>query len=356
MKTYKKICYSRRSFLKLTGLSPLLLGGTGSRAETQRNKQNIIFTDLPSLEIPIQEIYPSVFAGEIYISGGFIPSSTPTFYGLAPTDSTHIFSPKTHTWRSGPALPKATHHLGMAANSKYLYGIGGFHGQKSNAWQAKSTVYKLSKNDNAWTSAPSLPIPIAEGIYSNSSKGIHVIGGKTPNSHQRNIDSNNHYILTNNTDWEAAAPATINRNSASGTTMGNRIYVIGGRQAGNTTKRARNLTYGEVYDPSLNKWEKIRPLPQALAGLSAAPLNGKIIVTGGEAFGPNGYWKTGTAFNAVWVYNPISDQWNKESDLPTARHGHGAVTIEDTIYIMGGAAKVGPQETLASFIKLNWKP
>ncbi|MFA0790016.1 Kelch repeat-containing protein [Microbulbifer echini] len=347
--------FSRRNFLKLTGLAPLVIGGTSGKAETIWERPQLYFSRLPDLAIPIQEIYPTAFAGEIFVSGGLTPSSTPIFYDLSPSKRCYIFSPKILTWRKGPSLPEARHHLGMAANSNYLYGIGGFHGKKDDAWQAMATVYRLTRNGNEWDSAPQLPTPIAESIYTNISETIHVVGGKSPNNHSRNIDTKNHYVLIGNTDWETAAPATIRRNSAAGTVVNNRIYVIGGRQTSNGNTKARNLAYAEAYDPNLDQWEKIRPLPQALAGLTAAPLNGKIVVTGGEAFGPNGNWKTGTAFSTVWAYDPISDQWSKESPLSEARHGHGAVTIDNSLYIIGGAAKVGPQKTLASTIKLSWK-
>ncbi|BBM01638.1 hypothetical protein GL2_17120 [Microbulbifer sp. GL-2] len=242
----------------------------------------------------------------------------------------------------------------MAANSHYLYGLGGFHGEKGNAWQARATVYRLSRNVSEWKPAPPLPTPVAESIYASISDDIHVIGGKSPNNHSKNIDTKKHYILIGNNDWETAAPATINRNSAAGTVLNDRIYVIGGRQIGNNTRKARNLSFAEVYDPSLDKWEKIRPMPQALAGLTATPLNGKIIVTGGEAFGPNGNWRTGSVSSAIWSYNPISDLWRREAKLIKTRHGHGAVTIGDILYIIGGAAKVGPQDTLSSMIQLSW--
>jgi len=242
----------------------------------------------------------------------------------------------------------------MAANSNYLYGLGGFHGVKGNAWQAKATVYRLSRNENEWMPAPPLPSPIAESIYASISDNIHVIGGKSPNSHSKNIDTNKHFVFCGNTDWETAAPASISRNSAAGTVANNRVYVIGGRQIGNNTRKARNLSFAEVYDPSLDKWEKIRPMPQALAGLTATPLNGKIIVTGGEAFGPNGNWRTGSVSSVVWSYNPINDLWKREAKLAEARHGHGAVAIGEVLYIIGGAAKVGPQDTLSSMIQLNW--
>ncbi|MCO1335773.1 hypothetical protein MO867_15660 [Microbulbifer sp. OS29] len=344
---------NRRNFLKLTGMTPFILGGATIQAQQENSKLSI--TDLPKLRTPIQEIYPADFDGEIYVSGGFVTSTSPIFYGLSPSKNTRIFSPQYNVWKNGPELPEARHHLGMASNSKYLYGLGGFYGEKGNAWQVQDTVYQLSRDSRQWVSAPKLPQPMAESVYATIQENIHLLGGKSPNTPSSNTDTDRHFLLINNRHWESAAPASIKRNSAAGTAIDNRIYVIGGRQSNRSGYKARNLSFAEAYDPSLDKWEPIRPLPQALAGLTAAPLNGSIIVTGGEKFGPLGNWKTGTAFSTIWIYNPISDQWSTGGHMREARHGHGAVSIGSNLYIIGGAGKVGPQNTLASVVKLHWE-
>ncbi|WP_444946018.1 Kelch repeat-containing protein [Microbulbifer sp. VTAC004] len=341
--------------MKFTGFSPLVFAGISVNNSLAIEKSIPFLSQMPGLKTPIQEIYPAVFNNEIYVAGGFIPSTTPAFFGLSPSEENYIFSPKLQKWRTGPSLPAPRHHLGMASNSKYLYAIGGFTGKKGNAWQPQKTVWRLSEAKEQWSSAPSLPVPIAESVHVSLLEKIHVIGGKSPNSESKNRDSKKHYLLVDNKHWETAAPPSINRNSAAGAGLNNRIYVVGGRQVGDSTKKAKNLSYFEVYDSNLDKWEKIRPLPQALAGLTATPLNGKIVVTGGEAFGPNGNWKTGTVSSAIWIYDPLSDQWGKEAKLNETRHGHGAATIGNNLYIIGGAAKVGPQDTLGSMVKLSWR-
>ncbi|WP_413397385.1 Kelch repeat-containing protein [Microbulbifer sp. 2304DJ12-6] len=301
-----------------------------------------------ALPNPIQEIYPAVFSGEIYVAGGFVPSEQPTFYGLAPSNRVFIYNPKKLIWRNGIELPQARHHLGMASNSQHLYGIGGFNGTKGNVWQIRDTVYKISPNGKDWLPGPSLPIPLAESVYASNGENIHVIGGKTlDKDSKRNIDTPSHFLLVDNTHWEKAAPATIARNSAASVTLANKVFVIGGRRAG---KKAKNIQFSEVYDPKDDKWESIRPLPVALAGLTAVTLNGKIVVAGGEAFGSNGNWKTGKAFNQIWLYDSIKDSWKEVMSMPQPRHGHGAVSMNNTMYIMGGASKVGPQDTLSSLL------
>ncbi|WDD97502.1 Kelch repeat-containing protein [Thalassomonas actiniarum] len=317
---------------------------SGAFAKSQR----FSWSQGDALNTPVQEIYPSVFNGEIYVAGGFVPSNSPVFFGLAPSNQVYIYAPDKNSWRYGTKLPAARHHLGMASNSQYLYGIGGFYGSKGNAWQAKDNVYKLAANGKAWQSGPSLPIPLAESVYAAHAEHIHVIGGKTFDKlARRNIDTNSHFVLVDNQHWQKAAPATMARNSAACAVLDNKIFVIGGRKAG---IKAQNIQFAEMYDTKGDKWEAIKPLPAALAGLTAVALNGKIVVAGGEAFGPNGNWRTGKAFSQIWSYDPVKDSWTQELNMPQPRHGHGAVTLNDKMYIIGGAAKVGPQETLSSLL------
>jgi len=339
---------SRRELLKLIGVSTIYGSGSlNSQALFADNKSN--FWSLgPNLETPIQEIYPTVFRGEIYVSGGFVPSNNAIFFGLAPTNRVFIYSPQNRSWRRGAELPEVRHHLGMVSNSQYIYGIGGFYGDTGNAWQAKDTVYRATSGNQPWQPGPSLPFPMAESVYAPHKENIHVIGGKTlDKTKKQNIDTDNHFVLVNNENWEKAAPATVVRNSAASAVLDGKVYVVGGRQSG---RLARNLQYAEVYDEKNDRWQSIRPLPKALAGITAVSLNGKIVVTGGEAFGPNGNWRTGKALDNIWSYDPATDLWTEKARMPQPRHGHGAVIIDNKIYLVGGASKVGPQKTLSSLL------
>lgn len=341
--------YSRRTFIKLLGGTTAYLGLTGHNAFASR--PTLQYSSAPPLQTPIQEIYPTVFENEIYVTGGFVPSNKPAFFGLAPTNKVYIFSPHTQTWRLGKDLPEARHHLGLLSNSKYLYGIGGFKGEKGNAWQTQDTVLRKESGDAPWQIGPSLPAPVAECIYASCSEDLHVIGGVTKDKlTNKGSYSDKHYVLVDNDHWETAAPPNIVRSSAAGTTLNNMIYTFGGRQAG---KQAKNLTFAEVYDKTTDNWQSIAPLPYAVAGLTAASIGNKILVTGGEAFGANSNWKTGKAHKDVWLYDPSSDKWERGPELPKARHGHGAVSYKGGVYLIGGAHKVGPQDTTSSIVLVH---
>ncbi|WP_299005743.1 kelch repeat-containing protein [uncultured Shewanella sp.] len=339
---------TRRQFIQSVGATSILGIDSFSISQVLAMPLNYVWRTGAELATPIQEIYPAVFDGEIFVGGGFVPKTDSIFYGLSPTTNIYIYNPHTQTWRLGPVLPEARHHLGMVSNNRFLYGMGGFYGVKGNAWQIKDTVLRLTKKSHEWEDGPSLPMPMAESIYASIKDNIHVVGGKTLDQNaKKSVDLARHFVLVDNNKWEEAAPASVSRSSATSAVLNDNLYVIGGRQYG---KLSRNLGYAEVYDEKIDKWKSISPLPVPLAGLAATVLNGKIFVTGGEAFGSNGHWKTGRVFQQVWVYDPDRDLWERERDMPEARHGHGSVTINDSIYVIGGGSKVGPQGTRASLL------
>lgn len=335
---------AKRRLLKFLGAGSLISYSALKSGNLSAFGKSNHWKKAPSLKRAIQEIYPAIFNNELYVGGGFTTSRNPLFYNLGLSNELNIFSFKQQAWRRGPQLPVYRHHLGFATTNKFLYAIGGFYGEKGDIWQTQKTVHRL--NLDTWESGPELPIPLGESVFVTHDNRIHVIGGRSLSSvTQKNVDTDSHYVLIDDKKWEKAAPPSISRNSAAGARIGNRIYVVAGRQY---KDGLNNLSYAEAYDVSRDKWEPIAPLPKALAGLSAIEHNGKLIVTGGEAFPKNGAWKAGTAFNNIWSYDPVSGRWIELAPMPSSRHGHGSVLFESRIYIVGGAMNVGPRDTLAS--------
>jgi N-acetylneuraminic acid mutarotase len=68
----------------------------------------------------------------------------------------------------------------------------------------------------------------------------------------------------------------------------------------------------EVYDPSTNTWNTTAAvnMPTARDGSAATTLNGTIYVIGGYRSGP---------LSTVEVYDPSSNSWSTGANMPTAR-------------------------------------
>jgi N-acetylneuraminic acid mutarotase len=136
----------------------------------------------------------------------------------------------------------------------------------------------------------------------------------------------------------AGPEAPTARNSAAGAVLGDMLYVVGGRRVA-----GGNRAEAEVFDPATGSWEERSPLPEAQGGIAAAALGGRLYVFGGEFFGPDG----SGVHERSWVYDPATDSWQEIAPMPVPRHGLGAVTVGDAIYVVAGAAEAGGAATSA---------
>ena len=132
------------------------------------------------------------------------------------------------------------------------------------------------------------------------------------------------------------------RNSAAGVAIRGVIYMFGGRKV-----NGRNLNISEAYDPLADRWQLMRPMPVAQAGLAAAALGSTIFVFGGEYF-ENG----GGVYSRVWAYDTREDRWHDAGTMPTPKHGLGAVAMNNAIYVMGGATSPGGTGTSSGLERL----
>ena len=82
------------------------------------------------------------------------------------------------------------------------------------------------------------------------------------------------------------------------------------------------------------------PLPPTRSGISAAVLEGRIYVFGGEG--------RGGTFDETEAYDPVTDSWERLTPMPTARHGLGAAAIDRTIYVVAGGLSPGSSDSPAA--------
>ena len=109
------------------------------------------------------------------------------------------------------------------------------------------------------------------------------------------------------------------------------LYVIGGRGGPDTNKLDR-------YDPIEDEWQVLTPMPTARSGLAVAVFDGKLVVMGGEVDFANPPTRV---FPQVEMYDPATDSWTSLDPMPIPRHGIGAATVDGLIYVPGGALIAG---------------
>jgi N-acetylneuraminic acid mutarotase len=176
---------------------------------------------------------------------------------------------------------------------------------------------------------------------------IYVFGGETDHQSTKLAE-----VLTSADEpipkWEPIANLP-NKLTAPGTASFNgKIYLIGGSTGGNVTGKVH------VYDPVPDHWSsKATPMPTPRWFLRVTQLGGWLYAIGGAN-------KHGQSLDTVERYNPETDIWEDVAPMGTPRGGPGVVTVNDQIYVVGGAGGVfGPDHiplTSSEVFAEAWQP
>lgn len=293
------------------------------------------------LLIPVQEIYPAVFQGEIYVAGG-LSSELPKQQGQM-TAQVQIYDPKTNTWRYGPALPEGRHHGQLVAVNDQLFLFGGFIQANGGHWSASTDVLQLDPKLQRWLKVASLPAPLSETVSWVLDHKVHLISGRSPATKANaqwhdQVDVAIHWIFDPKSLKTEVAPALPEaKNSAAGVVLNEVGYLVGGRQV-----KGGNKADVYSFNPKNQQWAAQKAMPEAQAGLAAAVLNQQLWIFGGEFFEQGG-----GVFSKVWSYSAADNNWQPQGEMPVPRHGLGAVALDDAIYVIGGATAVGLKQTSA---------
>jgi N-acetylneuraminic acid mutarotase len=296
---------------------------------------------LADMLLPVQEIYPAVFKGEIYVAGG-LSSELPKQQGQM-TALVQIYNPTTNTWRYGPALPEGRHHGQLVAVDDQLFLFGGFIQANGGDWSASADVLQLNLKQQGWLKVATLPAPLSETVSFVLSDKVHLVSGRSPATEANaqwhdQTDVAVHWIFdpkSLKTDMGPVLPEA--KNSAAAVVWNDMAYLMGGRQV-----KAGNKAGVHRFNPKNQQWALEKAMPQAQAGLAAAVLHQQLWVFGGEFFEQGG-----GVFTKVWAYSAAENNWQQHGEMPLPRHGLGAVVLDDAIYVIGGATAAGLKQTSA---------
>src|SRR5258707_1859342 len=108
-----------------------------------------------------------------------------------------------------------------------------------------------------------------------------------------------------------------------------KVYAFGGR-SGTGSDPVTSSVY--EYNPSTNTWAAKTNMPTARMGAIAITLNGLIYVIGG---------RSNQELQTVEVYDPANDTWTTRERMPTPRSWPTAFILNNKIYVAGGIGNAG---------------
>lgn len=305
----------------------------------------------PPLPFAVQEIYPAEHAGRIHIAGGLLSDGT----RVTGVSDRHIAYASGGVTTELAPLPARRHHPYAVSHKGKLCLLGGFGSDPDRVTWIMSTdtlVFASTGDTEAngksypgrWSALAPAPEPHAEVVATSLGDRIHIVGGRRPKgaanaAYGDHEDVDRHLVFdpTANT-WSKAAPALSARNSAAGAVINGLWHVVGGRSVANGPTDAH-----EVYDAKEDRWRNAAPMPKGsgAGGNAAAVLRDTLYVFGGEYFTGG----QGGVHAEVWAYDPKTDAWTEVGKMPTPRHGLGAVTLNQSIWLVGGAKRSSGTET-----------
>jgi N-acetylneuraminic acid mutarotase len=289
----------------------------------------------------VQEIYPALHEGRIWVAGGLSPD-VEGGGGIGLSDRVVVYDPDTDAWTDGPSLPEPRHHPYLVSTEEGLFAFGGFVAAEGGIWSGSADILRLDEAAGRWERVAELLHPQSETVAAVLGGVVYLATGRTP-AGDANAEWDDQADLARvqrfdpaTLEVSAGPEAPTARNSAAGAVLDGKLYVVGGRRVG-----GGNRAEAEVFDPATGRWEGLAPMPEAQGGIAAAALDGRLYVFGGEFFGPDG----SGVHERSWVYDPAADTWEEIAPMPVPRHGLGAVPVRDAVYVVAGAAEAGGAAT-----------
>lgn len=287
----------------------------------QNNSTGRWFARRP-LPTPRQEMPLTLYDGRIFVTGGFNSNGVGTSF-------VEVFTPLVNTWTEFFDVPVALHHLGLVTLNSRLYVVGGYH---ESGFISQGRLFEYDFRRGNWEAKRTMLTPRGAHVAVVFGGKIYAIGGANGGS---GVATNEVYDPATN-QWTQLAPMPTAREHLAAAVIDSLIYVVGGRVSsfiGNLV----NLPALEAYSPATNTWRTLPDMPTPRGGLAAAAMNGKLYVFGGEYFTSSG----SGVFASNEEYDPTTRTWRTMRPLPTPRHGMSAVTIGDTIFVIGGGPIAG---------------
>jgi N-acetylneuraminic acid mutarotase len=312
----------------------LLGGNRGNRPEWPRH---VLEYDLAAdrwstkkpVPFPGDHMAAAALGGKVYVFGGQAEAGLKQLL-----NTTWEYDPAADSWRPLAPMPTARTAAGAVDAGGRLYVVGG-------NVAGGATVGVMEMYDpatNRWEGRPTMPTARNHPAVGAIGGKIYVIGGRLAAPNIGGFVASNTDVVeeydTATATWRALNKMPTARSGHGFTTHQGRVYVIGGRLAapniGGFT--ASNTDVVEEYDPATNTWRASNKMPTPRSGHGFTTHQGRIYVAGGEVRDSH----MDAIFRDVEVFDPAINDWYRLPPMPTARHGVNLAGYGNRLHAIGG--------------------
>ena len=275
----------------------------------------------------------AVVSGKIYIIGG-VPYSNKGGPGWAALPTVEIYDTQTKTWRKGADLPTPRIAAQAAVFAGEIYVFGGYSRGKIRGTKQHKIVEVYDPQTDTWTRTRDMPT-LRSGFKTAVIDGkIYAIGGAIYDK-RRDVEVATDLVeaydpLANR--WEKRASMPTKRYWINAEVIDGKIYAIGGEVSPRLGVPLADqfFTRIEEYNPRTNQWRKLRDMPMSRFAFDTVAVDKKVYLIGGYALN-NGFERV----TSVDVYEPSLNRWTAIPPIPVGKIAP-AVAVNGVIYVLGG--------------------
>ncbi len=258
---------------------------------------------------------------------------TVSCFAIHPSDAQAL------SWVEKSPMPTARYMFGAVTANGTIYAIGGLTAVQdryhNNRTGTTNTNEAYNPATDTWVEKTPMPGPNWLNSFGIAAYQdiIYCIGGPANNVYDSTSDS-----------WMAKTPMPTQRWFLTANVVDGEIYLIGGRTMtkDNSPKALPGqLSYmisgeNQAYDPAVDSWKELAPMPYPVASYASAAVDNKIYVF-------SGVMQNGDITNIVQVYDPQTDTWTTAAPIPNSVENSAAVTLTTSntsaIHVLGGGTQ-----------------
>ncbi len=244
----------------------------------------------------------------------------------------------TNTWQEFFPLLHARRYCGVSVVDSVMYVVGGaedlFVGVE---WKqnALASLESFSFVDSAWSSISTMPTArMGASVVSVVGK-LFVMGGYTPAVEYADIEVFN----TATSVWENPSPMPYIRFGHAACAVRDSIYVFGGMIKVNGSYTITDSIH--AFDPSTGVWVAKGIMSTPRINHQVVSINDSVYILGGQALAPD-------PVQSVTLFNPNDNSITPLKDMSLPRMNFGATVLEGKIYVAGGFTSMISKEFVAN--------
>lgn len=200
---------------------------------------------LEPMPTPRQHIDCGVYENKIYISGGLT-----SWKNISKKHE--VYNTSTNTWSEKAAIPSLRNNAAVVTLDNLIYVIGGA-GTEEDIWGDILTVETYNVNSNKWAQKNDLPLLLFKPGVTVVNNEIFILGGQTRIDGKDDCSKKVLIYKPKSDKWIETTPLPKKNVFFACTSIGNKIYVIGGTVGGNPNWESYTTVYEGEFIPGNSK-------------------------------------------------------------------------------------------------------